>query len=128
MTKSETRFECEAHGPLTGSSCWTCAASGEMTSRVQVDMSKPVFVPPLPSAERIAEIRAEYKLNEPTAETYGCTMNAKCVRDLLAVLDAAEAARRDAEAFSRVRAQPVVIETPWCPACKMAHAPFRGAE
>lgn len=84
----DTRFECEAHGPIQTPSCWTCAASGEMTSRVQVDMSKPAFAPPLPTAERIAQIRAEYKRNEGTAETYGCSMDAKCVRDLLAALDA----------------------------------------
>jgi len=88
-------------------------------------MSKPVFVPPLPTAERIAEIRAEYKANEAAAETYGCNMNAKYIRDLLAALDAAQAARRDAEALLRASSRPLTIETPWCEACKMPHVPFK---
>lgn len=44
--------------------------------------------------------------------------------DLLAAHDAAEAARRDAATMLHVRAMPLTIEEPWCPACKMAHAPF----
>lgn len=47
--------------------------------------------------------------------------------DLLAAFDAAETARRDAEAMLHARARPLVIEEPWCPACKMAHAPFESA-
>lgn len=88
MAKGDTRFECLQHGPIPVSSCWACAASGEMTSRVQVDMSKPVYVPPLPTAERIAQIRADYEAHRACAETYGCKMDAKDVRDVLAVLDA----------------------------------------
>lgn len=86
-----TRYECERHGPIPTSDCWNCDASGELTSRVRVDMSMPAFVPALPTAERIAHIRAEYARVRPTAETYGCLLDARYVRDLLAVLDAREA-------------------------------------
>ena len=38
------------------------------------------------------------------------------------------AAGPDETLLQAARAHPVVVETLWCPACKMAHAPFESRE